>query len=297
MITWDATYQVVANALVTSAAVVLVALGFALIYLVGRFFHFAHAAVYTWAAYSAFVCVSYLHLSLGISSMLAVCSATLLGCLIETTVYRPLRHRNTSPLAFLLASLGFYVVVQNCISLVFGDDTKRIHSRAVDEGIAVLGARLTWVQVSTIFVSILLLLVVWFVLRRTKVGRAIRAAADDPELARASGIDLDRLILWTVILGSALAGVAGTLSAWDVAIVPSMGINALFLGVVVVVVGGARSLGTMALAAVGVALAWHIGAWILGGEWKDTIVFAILLAFFFLRSHGVVRLNFGQSRA
>ena len=165
-----------------------------------------------------------------------LCAA--LGILIEISVYRPLRHKGSSSLILLLASLGIYIVLQNIISMIFGDDIKTIRSGIVKEGINILGARITPVQITIIVVSLLLLVSCFLFLKYTKIGRAMRAVANDSELARVAGIESDKVILLTFALGSALAGIAGILVALDVDITPTMGMNALMMGVVAVIIGG-----------------------------------------------------------
>lgn len=97
-------------------------------------------------------------------------------------------------------------MLQNIISMLFGDDTKSIRSGVVWEGLPVFEARITPIQVVIIIVSILLVVVVVIWLRKSRMGKAMRAVANDPELALISGIESDKVILWTFGIGSALAG-------------------------------------------------------------------------------------------
>ena len=114
----------------------------------------------------------------------------------------------------------------------------------------------------------------------------MRAVANNPELARISGIESDRVILSTFALGSALAGIAGILVALDVDMTPTMGMNALMMGVVAVIVGGVGSIPGVALAALLLGMAQHLGVWYISSQWQDAIAFVILLTFLLFRPEG-----------
>jgi len=278
--------QIVVNACVSAAVILLVGMGFGLVFATARFFHFAHGAMFTLGAYALFFLMTWCRLPTAPAFVLAVLLAAAMGCAIEFAVYRPLRTRGASPLVLLLASLGLYVVFQNVLAMTFGDETKSIRSSVVTEGISILGARITPVQVATVCTSAILAMALAMFLRRTKMGKAVRAVANDPELAKVSGIASDSVILAVFAIGSALAGVAGILVAMDVDMTPTMGMTPLMLGVVAVVIGGVDSIPGLALAAVLVGAAQQAGAWWIGSQWQDAIVFAVLLAFLLLRPRG-----------
>lgn len=115
---------------------------------------------------------------------------------------------------------------------------KTIRSGEVKEGINILGAYITPIQITIILVSCFLIIVTYLILSKTKMGKMMRAVANDPWLANATGIESDRVILFTFAIGSALAGFAGILISLDIDMTPTMGLNALMMGVVAVIVGG-----------------------------------------------------------
>ena len=278
--------QLLLNGILTASIYSLIGLGFALIYNTTRFFHFAHGAVYTAGAYMVYAFNIKLGIPLAVSLPFAVIGSALLGILMELVVYRPLRRREANPLILLIASLGMYIVLQNLISLFFGDDTKTVRSGVVKEGINVLGAYITPVQISIIVVSALLVITTWLILTRTKTGKLMRAVANDPWLAEASGIDSDRVILATFAIGSALAGFAGILVSLDIDMTPTMGMNALMMGVVAVIVGGVGSIPGVVLGALLLGMAQHLGVWKISSQWQDAIAFVVLLTFLIFRPQG-----------
>ena len=268
------------------AQVFVLAISFSVIYQTVRFFHFAHGIVYAAGAYFVFAFCEMFGLPLLVSCLLAIPAAVLLGCLMEFLIYRPLRGKGASPLIFLLTSLGIYIVLQNVISMVFGDETRSIRTGVVQEGYDVLGARITGIQVATIFVSAVLVTSLWGFLKFSKMGKAMRAVACDPKLADISGIDSGRVILWAFGIGSGLAAVAGILVALDVDMTPTMGMHALMMGVVVVIIGGVGSIGGIVLGALLLGMAQHFGAWYIGSQWQDAIAFVILVVFLLVRPEG-----------
>lgn len=278
--------QLILNGIASGAVYGLVALGFGMIFATSRFFHFAHGIVFTAGAYLTFLFKVWFALPLFFSIPIAIGLSTLLGCLIEITVYRPLRHKEASSLILLIASLGIYIILQNIISIFFGDDTKTIRSGIVEEGINIFGARVTPIQINIVLVSLFLLAFCFCFLKYTKIGRAMRAVANDSELAKISGIESDRVILYVFALGSGLAGIAGILVALDVDMTPSMGMNALLMGVVVVIIGGVGSIPGIALGALLLGMAQHLGMWKISSQWQDAIAFIILLGFLLFRPQG-----------
>ncbi len=286
----------------------LVALSFSLIYSTTRFFHFAHGAVYITGAYTAFIVISafrriaeaavangelagasaavpwWAHI---IAIAAAILIAAILGALMEVCIYRPLRRMQATPVVLLIASMGLYIVIQNCISAFFGDDTKTIRTWPVREGLEVFGARITPVQIIIIASAIVLFIATIWILKKTRAGIAMRALASNPELSRVVGMDADRVVLYTFVAGSALCGAAGVLISLDIDMTPTMGMNALLMGVVAAVAGGIGSLPGAAVGALILALAQHLGVWKLPSQWQDAIAFAILLIFLLFRPSGV----------
>lgn len=278
--------QLLMNGLIAGSTYGLVAVGFSLIYSVGRFFHFAHAAVIICAGYSVLFLTADLHVPLSLSITLSIIVSALIGMLMEITIYRQLRKLRASSVMLLLASLGIYIVVQNMISMKFGDDVQALSAYAPTSAIVILKSRITRLQAIIVLVNMFLYAITGLLILRTRTGRIIRAVANDMELACVAGVNTDHVILLVFALGSALAAVAGILIAYDTNLTPTMGFNALLMGVVAVVVGGIGSVPGAILGGLLVGLSQHLGVWKLPTQWQDAIVFLILIFFLFLRPQG-----------
>jgi branched-chain amino acid transport system permease protein len=123
---------------------------------------------------------------------------------------------------------------------------------------------------------------------KTRIGLALRAVADSPELARVSGVEFDKTMGIAFCLGSFLAGAAGLFRAFDVGMTPTMGLPMLLLGVVAVVLGGnGRTLG-IAVASLLLATFQQVAGWQLGTHWEETVAFLLLLAFLVYRPQGIL---------
>lgn len=186
---------------------------------------------------------------------------------------------------FLLASLGIYILLQNLISMFFGDDTKSIRFSVVNEGINIFGARITPIQGVILFTAIVVTMLLILFMKKTKMGKAMQAVANDPELANISGISSDRVILISFAIGSALAGLTGILVALDVDMTPTMGMNTLMMGVVVMIVGGNNVKGIVC-AALLLGFTQNLGVWYISSQWQDAIAFLILILFLLLKPEG-----------
>jgi branched-chain amino acid transport system permease protein len=281
--------QLAANIIFSASLYALVGVGFAFVYRSARFFHFAHGAIITVGAYAALL-PALAGWPIALALLFGVFIAISVGCLVEFIVYRPLRRRGATALAFLLASLGAYIVLQNAISLLFGDAIRVLWAAAPRQGVALGDAVISWAQIVTINASILTLTSVLFWLHSSEVGIRMRAIAEDPELAQIKGVSVSRLHLLAIAIGSGLAGLAGGLIALDVNMVPTMGLRVLLLSVAAVVVGGLggrTGMGGICAGAALIATLEHGSANLLPTQWQDTIVFAFLMLVLLVRPHGL----------
>lgn len=278
--------QVFANIISSAILYLLVANSFSLIYYPCKFFHIAHAAVVTAAAYFVFLFVSIYPIPFRLAIALAIIVTTIVGVLCELLVYRPMRSRNLPSLAYLIASIGIYVVLQNAISLYFGDDTKVINTAEITVGHEIFGAYITTIQIITIFVSLTLFVGVNLFLHFTKTGKSIRAVSSNPELCNIYGISSNKIILIAFAIGSALAGVAGILSAMDTNMTPTFGFNLLLYGVVAMIIGGVGSTRGLLAGSLLVATAQNLAAFYLDTKWMGAITYVILILFLIWRPLG-----------
>jgi len=271
--------QLVINILITFSLFTLIANSFSIIYYTSKFLHIAHAVVISSGAYFAFFLTSQFPIPFPVSVSLAIAAATLVGVACEVLVYRQMRKRNVPALAYLIASIGLYVVLQNCISLFFGDETKIINTTEVIVGHEIFGAYITTIQLTTISVSIGIFVIINLFLQYSTSGKSIRAVSSNPELCNVYGISSNKIILIAFGIGSALAAIAGILSAMDTNMTPTFGFNLLLYGIVAMIIGGVGSTRGLIAGSLLVATAQHLAAYYIDTKWMDAVTFIILILF------------------
>lgn len=271
--------QLVINIILSFVLYLLVANSYSLIYYPTKFFHIAHAGVISFGAYFVFLFACKFSIPFSVSITLAIVAGTLIGLACEVLVYRQMRKRNVPALAYLIASIGLYVVLQNCITLFFGDDTKIINTAEVTVGNQIFGAYITTIQIITVAVSIALFVKVNLFLHYTATGKSIRAVASNPELSNIYGISANKIMLIAFGIGSALAATAGILSAMDTNMTPTVGFNLLLYGVVAMIIGGVGSSRGLIAGALLVATAQHLAAYYIDTKWMDAVTYIILILF------------------
>lgn len=181
-----------------------------------------------------------------------------------------------------------FIFIQNLLQLLYGAQILTLRTGLVKEGHQILGAVITDVQIMLLVVSCLLLAALWLVIDRTKMGKAIRAVADDPVGASVAGIYPERVILFAFGIGSALAGMAGILISLETNIEPTMGMNAILKGIIASIIGGIGSIPGAVLGGFFLGIIENLGIWKIQAGWKDTIAFAVLIIFLLLRPEGIL---------
>jgi branched-chain amino acid transport system permease protein len=277
--------QLIANGIIAGAIYALVASGFSLIYNVTKMLHFAHGAVLALGAYVVYTLADSLPFPLAVLiTLLTTCIA---GEIINRFVYRPLRARKASSAVLLIASLAVMIFVNAFILAVWGADIKTISfpQTGVCE---IAGILITGIQLTMIAISLVLLLALWLLMTKTRLGKAMRALADNKDVAQTVGINPEKLYTATFIIGSVLAAIAGILIGIEQNLQPTMGINLIIKGFTGAVIGGMFSVPGAVLGAFVVGLVENIGIWWLPSGYKDAITFALLFAFLLFRPQGIL---------
>lgn len=298
--------QLLLNGIIAGSIYALIALGFSIIYKTVRFFHFAHGVVYAVGAYVVYGVLRVMGVmsrelgsqgveGLGVAGvggwvvavLLGVAVSAAVGLGIDRGIYKPLRERKASNLILLLASFGVFIFIENLISLIFGNQILTLRSGVVREGWHMFGAVITPIQVLIIAASILTFALCWWVVAKTRLGRSLRAVADDPLAASVCGINPERTTMWAFLIGSALAGVAGILISLETNLEPTMGFNAILKGIIASIIGGIGSIPGAILGGVFLGLVENLGIAFIPAGWKDAIAFGVLIIFLLFRPQGI----------
>lgn len=264
----------------------LIGLSFLVIYRVSKVLHFVHSICITLGAYITYLVVSQYNMYLLLAILVSIVFGVTLMLLVNRFIYQPLQKKKLESWQMLIASLGVYVVLQNVVSMVWGDSTLSFRTWEVKAGHQFMGAYITNVQIITIVVSVGLLVLSWLFLERTSMGQKIKAVSSNPELSSILGISKNKAVVWSFVLGSGLAACAGILIAADTDMTPTMGFNWLLYAVVAMIIGGLGKMRYLLLGALLLATAQHLSAYYLDSKWMNATAFIILIVFLYFKPYG-----------
>jgi len=293
--------QQIINGLSLGAFYALIALGYTMVYGVLRFINFAHGDVFMLGAFSGYYLTPRImpHFQgawtpIGVTAVLLltmlICAA--IGILIERLAYRPLRKM--PKLTVLITAIGVSLFLEYGGQFVFGADPKAFPELIVDHALEHTGAlTITTTQLAAFIVTIFLLIALTFIVKRTRLGMAMRAVSNNPTAAALMGVNIDTVVSFTFGLGSALAGAAGILYALSYpSIDPLMGLLPGVKAFVAAVLGG---IGNIPGAAVGGIILGVVETFV-GSKfstYRDAIAFALLIGILLFRPAGI----FGKMQA
>jgi len=285
--------QLLFNGLIAGSIYALVASGFSMIYLTNRFMHFAHGATVTVSAYFIYTLFNLWGLNFYLAAILTIVLAGWLGFLMHKLLFKPLKSRGSSTAVLLIASVGLMILLENLMLLIYGADVKSLNFIRISKGLEIFGAVITPLQIIIIISSLVLLGGVWLFIKKSKLGRTMRAVADNPELAEVSGINTHRIHAWSFIIGSSLAGFAAILIALEQNIEPSMGLFLIIAGFTGAIIGGVTSLPGAILGSYLLGLVENFGIWYLPSGFKSAIAFTLLFVFLLFMPNGILGLKRG----
>lgn len=283
--------QQLLNGLSLGAIYALIALGYTMVYGVLRFINFAHSDVFMVGAFIGYY-LSKIIPENTIWGGLLILSAAMIGCallgmLIERLVYRPLRGGPT--LNVLITAIGVSLLLEYSGQLIFGAAPRTFPAIFPSINFRLGELTISSNQLFVIGVALVLLVVLQFIVYRTKIGTAMRAVSLNPKAAQLVGVNNDVVIAFTFALGSALAGAGGILYALNYpSIDPLMGVMPGLKAFVSAILGG---IGNIPGAALGGLLLGTVETFVGGSQWstyKDAIAFAILIIILLFRPAGLL---------
>ena len=274
------------NGLQSGSIYALVALGYSMVYGIILLLNFAHGDIIMIGAYVVFYAMTSFSLPPLAAVLLAVIACTLLGALIEKIAYTPLR--SAPRLSLLITAIGVSFLLENGAQLVFGAGAKNVPS-FISGGVQIGDVYLSYVSVVTILVSVASMVVLTFLVQKTKLGKAMRAVSEDMGAAQLMGISLNRTISFTFAVGSALAGIGSVLyiCAYGQAS-PTMGSMLGLKAFVAAVLGGIGSIPGAMIGGFVIGLLEALVTAVGLSTWKDGVVFAVLIVVLLVKPTGIL---------
>jgi branched-chain amino acid transport system permease protein len=292
----------------------LVALGYTLVYGVLKLINFAHSEVFIVGAFATWLTFYVLGFRAGatveltlievigfllVAGLVAMVASGGVAVVLERVAYRPLRSRNAPRLVFLITAIGASFAIQQTLKLIFGlNQQPQIRLLQPKKVFEIFGASVTNVYLILFVAAIVLWFVTDFFVNRTRLGRGIRAVAQDPDTATLMGVNKERVIVVTFLVGGLLAGAAALFYMMKI---PQGAIynGGFLLGIkafTAAVLGGIGNLRGALVGGLVLGLVENYGQSLFGGEWKDIVAFVVLVVVLMFRPTGILGESLGKAR-
>lgn len=281
--------QQIINGISLGSIYALIALGYTMVYGIIKLINFAHGDVYMLGAYIGYFCMTNLRLGFLPSLLIAMAFCVLLGVTIEKIAYKPLR--NATRIAVLITAIGVSLFIEYGTMFFVKADVRSYPPLTgwMTESFNLGNIRITMQQIVIVVITIILMLLLQFIVKRTRIGKAMRAVSLDKDAAELMGINVNSTISFTFVLGSALAGAAGVLvGIYYNSINPLMGIMPGLKAFVAAVFGG---IGIIPGAMIGGFFIGTLEVMVSGygnSMFRDAVVFAVLILILIIKPSGLL---------
>ena len=277
--------QQVVNGLSLGSIYALIALGYTMVYGIIKLINFAHCDVYMIGAYVGYACMTFLHLGFTASLCIAMLVCMVLGVVIEKVAYKPLR--NATRIAVLITAIGVSYLLEYFMKA--NVRTYPPMTGLLAKSFQLGGVTISMLQILIVAVTVILMIALQLIVKKTRIGKAMRATSQDQDAAELMGINVNTTISFTFALGSALAGAAGVLvGVYYNSIDPLMGFLPGLKAFVAAVFGG---IGIIPGAMIGGYFIGAVETFVSGygsSMYKDAIVFAILILVLIIKPSGLL---------
>ncbi|VTS36759.1 branched-chain amino acid ABC transporter permease [Streptococcus pseudoporcinus] len=282
--------QQLVNGLILGSVYVLLALGYTMVYGIIKLINFAHGDLFMMGAFIGYYLINVFHLNLFVALLLTMVFTACLGMLIEFLAYRPLRH--STRIAALITAIGVSFLLEYGMVYLVGAEARAFPQALKTVKYSLGPVSISNVQIIILLVSILLMIGLQFVVKQTKMGKAMRAVSVDSDAAQLMGINVNSTISFTFALGSALAGAAGVLiGLYYNSINPLMGMTPGIKAFVAAVLGGIGIIPGAALGGFMIGLIETISVSIGFSSYRDAMVYAVLILILLIRPAGLLGKN------
>jgi branched-chain amino acid transport system permease protein len=278
--------QQLVNGLTLGAVYTLLALSFSLVMGILGILNLAIAELFMIGGYLGFTLISS-GFPLPVAVLGGMCGAAAIAIVIEKVGYQPLRD---APLVTpMLSTLGFSIILQNVATNIWGSDPLQLPDEYLGRQYALGPVNIGQMQLIVLGATVVLVALVAYIVQRTSVGRALRAVAENREVARILGVSADRLTMVAFMLSGALAGVAGVLIALHYgAITPYLGVEIGLKAIAVMVIGGTRQIWGALVAGPLIGIAEVMVTAYGGSQVRDFVVYGFMILILLLRPQGLL---------
>lgn len=278
-------FEIIIIGITLAAVYALVSTGLSLIFGVLRVVNFAHGELFMIGAVTVYLLHQYLPGGYVVAALASIPVMAVVGLLFYAAVIRPIHDKPWQ--RSLIATLAFSVLTVNSVIVFFGATPRRVATGYEDVQIDLFGVSLSLQRVLIIVVAIVLFTALFGMIQHTKMGTAMRAVSQNPEACVVVGIDVKKVIAFTVILAVTLAGLAGVLVAPILNVWPHMGVQMTFKAFAIVIMGGFGRIHGAIVASVLVGIIESFTAAYVSLALKDSFVFVALILILLIRPAGL----------
>jgi branched-chain amino acid transport system permease protein len=277
--------QQLVNGLTLGAVYTLVALAFSLVMGILGILNLAVGELFMLGGYIGFAVIAG-QLPLPIALLTGMAGATIVAIIIQKLAYEPLRL--SPPVTPMLSTLGFSIILQNVVVNLWGSDPLQLPAELFDARYQIGPVSIGLMQIVIVGVTVLLVIAVAYVVQSTSAGRALRAVAENPDVARLLGVSVGRTTLFAFAVSGALAGAAGVLIGLHyAAITPYVGVDTGLKAIAVMVVGGVTRVWGVLLAGPLIGLAEVLTIAYGGSQMRDLVVYGLMILVLLVRPQGL----------
>lgn len=278
-------WQLLTYGVVLGSILALGAIGVSMLFGILRFAHFAHGDMMTFGAYIALAFVTGFGFPWWGALPFAVLATAILAVAIDRLIYK--RLRKTQPVILLISSFGMAMALRALIQMIWGPGN-HVLKQGIQIPWRVFGVAVKPDHVTIVVCAAVLVVGLHLFLHRTKLGKAMRAMADNPDLASITGIDNERVILWTWVIGGGLAASAGLFLALDTHLNPVMGWHVLLMVFAATILGGIGKLYGAILGGLTIGIAVELSTLVIEPVYKPAVAFAIMVVMLIVRPQGLL---------
>ncbi|NLC11217.1 MAG: branched-chain amino acid ABC transporter permease [Firmicutes bacterium] len=279
--------QQLVNGIVLGSTYALIALGYTMVYGIIELINFAHGEIYMFGAFVAMLLVTIYKVPFLLSLLVAMALSSLLGVTIEFLAYRPLRR--APRLAALISAIGASIFLQNLALFIMGPRPYNFPSPFERRVFNLEIFAISQIELYILLISFFLMLGLHFLIMKTKLGKAMRATAQDKDTAALMGINIDKVISATFLIGSAFGAASGVMiGVYFRSVSPTMGLMPGLKGFVAAVLGGIGNIPGAMLGGLLLGVAETMGAAYLSSQYRDAVAFAILIVVLILKPSGLL---------
>lgn len=275
------------NGLRTGSIYALIALGYTMVYGIAKMINFAHGDIIMVGAYTLYIAISLLNLSIPIAILLTVIVCSVTGVAVEKIAYKPLR--NAPPLAVLITAIGVSYFLQSISLLIFKANPIPFNSVINIQSVKLGSLNISGITIVTLIVTTISMIALTLFINKTKAGTAMRAVSEDKGAAQLVGINVNKTISMTFAIGSALAALAGILYICQYqTLKPTMGALPGIKAFVAAVLGGIGSIPGAMLGGIVLGIIESLSKAYISTELSDAIVFGVLVVVLLVKPSGIL---------